>query len=63
MCLSIIFLPLVGFVVSGVFGNVVGRRGSIVTAVGIMVLVVLLAGNGFYNVGLFGIPRAITLGT
>jgi|ERR1700759_5603602 NADH-ubiquinone oxidoreductase chain 5 len=61
MYLSILILPFLGSVVSGLIGRKVGISGSHVITITCLVLSSLLASLAFYEVGICGSPVSIKL--
>ena len=62
MYLSIIILPLLGSLVSGLIGRKVGTTGSFFTTCTCLVLSSFLMTIAFYEVGICGSPVSINLG-
>jgi len=61
MYLSILILPLLGSVVSGLMGRKVGVTGSHIITISCLVLASVLASFAFYEVGISGSPVSIRL--
>jgi NADH-quinone oxidoreductase subunit L len=51
---AIVFLPLIGFLVAGLFGRVIGHRGSEIITTGLLMLAALLSWIAFYDVAIGG---------
>jgi NADH-quinone oxidoreductase subunit L len=54
MYTTIVFLPLLGFLVAGLFGHRLGARGAQIITSGFLVIAAILAIIGFVDVGLDG---------
>ena len=63
MYLSIIVLPILGSLVSGLLGRKVGVTGSHIVTCGSLIISSLLITIAFYEVGLCGSPVYINIGT
>lgn len=63
MYLSIVFIPLLGFLTVGLSGWFIGKNGSILISVGLMQIAVLLSIVSFFEVALGGQFCYITLGS
>ncbi len=63
MYLSIIVLPILGSLVSGLLGRKVGVTGSHIVTCGSLIICSLLITIAFYEVGLCGSPVYINIGT
>jgi NADH-ubiquinone oxidoreductase chain 5 len=61
MYLTIIFLPLLGSIVSGFFGRKIGVSGAQLITSTCVFVTTLLAKVAFYEVGLNNIPVSINL--
>jgi NADH-ubiquinone oxidoreductase chain 5 len=61
MYLTIIFLPLIGSIIAGLFGRQVGSKGACVITVSCLFLTCLLSLTAFYEVALAGSPVYIKL--
>ena len=61
MYLSLVFLPLISFVVAGLFGKQLGSNGSVLITVGCLTLSFILSIAGFYEVSLIGCFTYINL--
>jgi NADH-quinone oxidoreductase subunit L len=48
---AIVFLPLIGFLIAGLFGNYIGARASEVVTTGLLVVTAVLSWVGFVQVG------------
>lgn len=51
---AIVFLPLIGFLIVGLFGNAIGARASEYLTSGLMVIVAALSWVAFFSVGFSG---------
>jgi NADH-ubiquinone oxidoreductase chain 5 len=60
MYLLLIFLPLLNSLNTGLFSNFIGRRGSVLISIVLMVITLILSFITFYEVGLLGSPNYIT---
>ena len=57
---AIVFLPLIGFLMAGLFGRSLGAKGSEYVTTGLMLISALLSWIVFYSVGYFEVePRTI----
>ncbi len=63
MYLTILFLPLLSTIVSGLLGRKLGVSGSHILSCGLLVGSALLSIVAFYEVGLCGSPVSINLAT
>ena len=63
MYLLIVFLPLIGTIISGLFGNKIGIEGAKQISISCILLTFLLSCFAFYEVGLSGSPCYIELFT
>jgi NADH-ubiquinone oxidoreductase chain 5 len=63
MYLSILILPLLGSLVSGLLGRKIGVTGSHIITTGCLALSSILATVAFYEVGLCASPVSINLGS
>jgi len=63
MYLLIIFLPLIGTIVSGLFGNRIGIEGAKQITISCISLTFLISCLAFYEVALSGSPCYIELFT
>jgi NADH-ubiquinone oxidoreductase chain 5 len=61
MYLAIVFLPLLGSIISGFFGRKVGTTGAQFVTCSLLILTTLLAIVAFFEVGLNNIPVSIHL--
>jgi NADH-ubiquinone oxidoreductase chain 5 len=61
MYLSIIFLPLLGSIISGFFGRKVGVKGAQLITCSFIILTTLLAILTFFEVGYNNIPLEVNL--
>ncbi|HEX8664457.1 MAG TPA: NADH-quinone oxidoreductase subunit L [Beijerinckiaceae bacterium] len=59
---AIVFLPLVGFLIAGLFGRLIGARPSEVVTTSLLGLSCALAWIGFFDVALHGTSTRIQLG-
>jgi NADH-quinone oxidoreductase subunit L len=48
---AIVFLPLIGFLIAGLFGRLIGARGSEIVTTSLLVVSALLSWIAFFNVG------------
>jgi NADH-quinone oxidoreductase subunit L len=51
---AIVFLPLIGFLIAGLFGRSIGAKASEYVTTGLMILVAILSWVVFFNVGFAG---------
>jgi NADH-quinone oxidoreductase subunit L len=58
---AIVFLPLLGAFIAGIFGPIIGPRASIYVTSGFMVLVAILSAIAFANVAIYEGPKTITI--
>ena len=58
---AIIFLPLLGAFIAGIFGPIIGARASTYVTSGLMVLVAILSAIAFANVAIYEGPKTITI--
>ena len=58
---AIIFLPLLGAFIAGIFGPIIGARASTYVTTGLMVLVAILSAIAFANVAIYEGPKTITI--
>jgi NADH-quinone oxidoreductase subunit L len=63
MVQAIVFLPLIGFLIAGLFGRQVGARGAGLITSGLLVVTALLAWIVFVDVGAYGNEARIRLFT
>jgi NADH-ubiquinone oxidoreductase chain 5 len=63
MYLSIILLPLLGSLVSGLIGRKIGKTGSQIISCSCLILSSILMSVAFYEVGICGSPVYIQLGS
>src|SRR5690606_6407328 len=56
---AIVFLPLIGFLVAGIFGRVIGARASQLITSGLLVASALLSVMALVSVGLQGAPERV----
>jgi len=61
MYLLIIFLPLIGTIISGLFGSKIGIEGAKQITISCITLTFLISCFAFYEVGLAGSPCYIEL--
>ena len=61
MYLTIIFLPLFGSIVAGLFGRYVGAKGATVVTTSCLFIALFLSTIAFYEAGLCGAPTHIKL--
>jgi NADH-ubiquinone oxidoreductase chain 5 len=61
MYLSIIILPLLGSIISGLLGRKVGVTGSHIITITCLLVASLFASIAFYEVGICGSPVSIQL--
>jgi len=61
MYLSIIILPLLGSIVSGLLGRKIGITGSHIITIFCLIISSILATLAFYEVGICGSPVSIKL--
>ena len=47
----IVFLPLFGFLIAGLFGRLIGARGSEIVTTSLLMVSAVLSWIAFYNVG------------
>ena len=59
----ILFLPLIGAIIRGFFGNQIGSYGSVQITTWNVFISCLLSSVAFYEVGLLGSPCYVTLFT
>ena len=60
---AIVFLPLAGFLIAGLFGREIGARGAGLITSGLLVVCALLSWFVFFDVGFFGSEERIRLFT
>ena len=58
---AIVFLPLIGAFIAGIFGQIIGARASTYVTSGFMVLVAILSAIAFANVAIYEGPKTITI--
>lgn len=63
MYLLIIFLPLIGAIITGFFGRSIGKTGATIISTGSVGIATLISLIGFYQIGLLGTPIYIKLFT
>lgn len=63
MYIPLIFLPLAGFCITGLFGRAVGPKGSAIITTSCLVISFFLSLFAFYEVGFMGSPVYIRLST
>jgi len=63
MYLNLVFLPLIGSIIAGLFGRKLGPKGSSIVTVMLLFLTFLLSLFVFYEVGVIGSPVYIKLTT
>ena len=63
MYIPIVFLSLVGFCITGLFGRYIGPKGAAIVTTSCLVFSLLLSIVAFYEVGLMGSFVYIKLGT
>lgn len=61
MYIPLVFLPLVGFSVTGLFGRAIGPKGAAIVTTSCLVVSLFLSFFAFYEVGLMGSPVYIKL--
>jgi NADH-ubiquinone oxidoreductase chain 5 len=61
MYLSIIFLPLLGSIVTGFFGRKIGTKGSHILGCLMIIITTVLAITSFFEVGLNNNPVIINI--
>lgn len=54
---AIVFLPLLGAFIAGIFGPIIGARASTYVTSGFMVLVAILSAIAFANVAIYEGPK------
>ena len=59
---AIVFLPLAGFLIAGLFGRLIGPRPSEVVTTSLLFLSCVLSWIGFFDVALHGASTRIQLG-
>jgi len=63
MYIPLIFLPLAGFCITGLFGRAIGPKGAAIVTTSCLVISLFLSFFAFYEVGLMGSPVYIRLST
>lgn len=63
MYIPLIFLPLTGFCITGLFGRTIGPKGAAIVTTSCLVISFFLSLFAFYEVGLMGSPVYIRLAT
>ncbi len=63
MYIPLIFLPLTGFCITGLFGRAIGPKGAAIVTTSCLVISFFLSLLAFYEVGLMGSPVYIRLST
>jgi len=63
MYAAVVFLPLIGAIIAGLFGRVIGDRGAQIVTCGAMLLSAVLGCFVFYDVAVLGNAREIVLFT
>jgi NADH:ubiquinone oxidoreductase subunit 5 (subunit L)/multisubunit Na+/H+ antiporter MnhA subunit len=63
MYIPLVFLSLIGFSFTGLFGRHIGPKGSAIITTGCLMISFLLSLFAFYEVGLMGSPVYIRLST
>jgi NADH-ubiquinone oxidoreductase chain 5 len=63
MYIPLIFLPLAGFCITGLFGRAIGPKGAAIVTTSCLVISLFLSFFAFYEVGLMGSPVYIQLAT
>jgi len=63
MYVPLVFLSLIGFCITGLFGRYIGPRGAAIVTTGCLIVSFLLSLFAFYEVGLMGSPVYIRLAT
>ncbi|WP_296576990.1 NADH-quinone oxidoreductase subunit L [Phreatobacter sp.] len=58
---AIVFLPLVGFLIAGLFGRAIGARASEIVTTGLLGIAALLSWVAFYQVGYAGQSTTVEL--
>jgi NADH-ubiquinone oxidoreductase chain 5 len=61
MYLTIVILPLLGSIASGLFGRKIGVQGSYIITCSSVVITTLLSIAAFFEVGMNNIPVSINL--
>ncbi len=60
---AIVFLPLIGFLIAGLFGNQIGKKASQIVTSGLLVISALLSWVVFFDVALGGNVHNVTVAT
>jgi NADH-ubiquinone oxidoreductase chain 5 len=63
MYIPLVFLPLIGFSITGLFGRHIGPKGSAIVTTGCLILSFFLSLFAFYEVGLMGSFTYVRLAT
>src|SRR3546814_2370271 len=63
MEVAVVFLPLLGALVAGLFGRQIGDKGAVFVTCGLMLLSMVLAIVVFFDVAIGGNPRTTELFT
>ncbi len=63
MYIPLIFLPLMGFCITGLFGRAIGPKGAAIVTTSCLVISFFLSLFAFYEVGFMGSPVYIRLAT
>jgi len=63
MYLSILILPILGSLISGLMGRKIGSTGAQFITISCLILASILSSIAFYEVGLMGSPVYIDLGS
>jgi NADH-quinone oxidoreductase subunit L len=63
MVQAIVFLPLAGFLIAGLFGRAIGARGASLITSGLLLATALLSWIVFFEAGFYGNESRIRLMT
>lgn len=63
MYILLVFLSLIGFCITGLFGRLIGPKGASIVTTGCLIFSFLLSLFAFYEVGLMGSPVYLKLAT
>jgi NADH-ubiquinone oxidoreductase chain 5 len=63
MYVPLVFLSLIGFIITGLFGRYIGPKGSAIVTTGCLILSFFLSLFAFYEVGLMGSPIYVRVAT
>ena len=55
----IVFLPLIGFLIAGLFGRLIGARGSEIVTTSLLIVSAVLSWVAFINVGFNGATASV----